>query len=270
MANQKNSKVERRLVGLSNTLLMVDYNPAGATLPQGTLTAEESFTLGGVTYRFLFWTLDGVPTLPDPDAQTVYIPGASRAEPGVCVATKWYTQQGERGDPPTASAVWVPAFSVSKNKFVVASPLATVDPPDNQDGAHVLTQDGPVTLTAQDTLGRTAEPFSHWWWTGHDDAAPAGDPLLTLPQGATGVAIAFYHAPEPRELPALNGSWGYYAEIDPLWLYLKKLAEDLDKPNPPEWAVMAQIAQQATQAETASLAQRVARLEQVRQRPPRP
>jgi hypothetical protein len=241
-------KIERRLVGISNTLLQTDSDTGSQELQAGTYTAEEAFSIGETQYVFLFWTVDGYPNLTDPPAKAIHIPE------GHLIGTKWYLQAGGGpGDP----RVWVHAFSMGMNKFVTASPVAQADPSESLTGNEIATKGVAVKLIAKDALGgfRDSEPFHHWWWTGMSGQIQVWDPVLELTEDATGQAIAYFGHPKSESID-VGRVTAEHLTMSKLWRHVAVVAEMLDQPMPPDYMKIA-LARQASQHELARIASRV-------------
>jgi hypothetical protein len=245
------AKIERKLVGISNTLLLTDFD-GGDTLPPAKYTAAESFLIGEKKYNFLFWTVDGQPNLVNPGAKTINISG------GHSLGTKWYLQAGDGRPGETHVAIY--AFSMSQNKILTASPIAQLKPVESLKGNAVATSSAAVEIIAKDSLDGKGEPLHHWWWTGMTGQLQIGDPVLNLPQNATGMALAFFGQPksEPVEVDRIRTP----STMSEVWRYLPVLAMVLDLPRPSdkEFADVQQMLDKQTQA-LAGFQQRMEQLE---------
>ena len=219
--------LESREIGLTNALLNTDLDDGD---PNAFLPAADYCAGPLAGHQFFFWTRDGAPSTLDPGATCVAIQGDTTH-----VATKWYLAVGPGQPGPPGVGVF--AFSIAQNKFVTETPVASAVPLGSLSGNNtVQTGASAVTVTAKDFIGAGSltEPFSHWWKVGDPGPVNGGNPVLQLPKGAGGIAIAYFGQPKTKR-PRVP------AAIDPIWLLAPKVALLLTLPDPGPEAVTAQF-----------------------------
>jgi hypothetical protein len=200
----------------STMLLSSRVFPSGALAPNGiagterlisgssvTLTAPEYLYVPGTStttpsgYAFMFWDADS--TLSTKNTVKFTAPAA-----GEFYARAWYESMCVPGDGPCSgggSGVDMWAFSLTANRPMKQSPIATVTPASAQTGPKsVSTAAGAVTITAAGKLGTSAlspgllppyYAFNSLFQFGGDGTI-AG-PTLTVPAKGASAAIAFYN-----------------------------------------------------------------------------
>jgi len=175
--------IESRVIDFANTLLHTDDEYSQEFLPESWPSA---YDLNG--YKFIFWTEDGYPVLPDPGVTQIPIP-----ENMYQTATKWYLPWGTgSGGVP---GVTILAFSMANNKITPESPASSVTPASSMTGPNgVSTGAGPVTIVAKDSIG--SEPFQYWHLA--LGGSVNGNPNLSLAQNAGGGGIAFFGQSKPN------------------------------------------------------------------------
>jgi hypothetical protein len=210
----------------STTFLPQDYYPAeDLILAQD---ADDKIANKWSTCKFCFWTLDGVPSLEEPNKTEVWIDSDT-----VHVATKWYVKL-VAGVPTPNTSVTLLAFSMSQNAFVSEVPESAVAPPASLQGSFVNTTDTSVDVTAKSLiLGN--EPFDHWWRVG--DAAPANQSvfLVHLEKGAEGTEIAFFGFTKVKP-PKLG------PDANPFFRFAEDVAIKYYIGNPPPQQFIAKLA----------------------------
>jgi hypothetical protein len=160
-----------------------------------------SFELGGVSglSQLLFWSVtDGTngQTLPaGPLTQSV---GANPL-----TITAWYFPIGIPGNG-GGTAIIDDAFSAVRGDFIDDTFVTVTSDPSLTSDANVVgivPTSSPETLQASATVASTAEPFLQWRSFGA--GTPSGN-SIDVPQGSSGIAIAFYERPAGIPPPVID------------------------------------------------------------------
>ncbi len=187
--------VESRAVG-TNKFLSKDHE-ASAYCVTGGFGADPTKPNpddANTIYGFWFWTFDGVPhPLVFADLWVDLPPSGIDC---VHTATAWYLLGG--GDPTDKTGVGLMSFNMSIGAFAGESPVAA--PGDLVGATSVSTVEQGWQITAKDFIGsgNQTQPFHHWWLSGNNPQAKH-DKSLTLAQGDSSIAVAFYGQDQPGD-----------------------------------------------------------------------
>jgi hypothetical protein len=157
--------------------------------------------------QLLFWSVtDGVNGQTFPAGPLTQPVGSSPL-----IITAWYFPVGAGG--PGTTAIIDDAFSAIAGNFINDDFVTVTSDPSltsnaNVDGVVPTTH--PETLQALPSVSSTAEPFLKWVVF---EAGTASGNTVNVPQGATGIAIAFYERPTPIRVPNYPANYGIYGTL---------------------------------------------------------